>query len=67
MNISSDIKEVILKMLKYEESERIDWQDLFNFPRFSQLSNEISNMNIMPIIEVKIPDFPMDDLDFEIK
>jgi len=34
VNINSEVKEIILKMLKYEESERIEWQDLFNFPRF---------------------------------
>lgn len=33
--------------MKYDEDERINWDDIFNFPKFKDLSIELSTMNLM--------------------
>lgn len=49
--ISEASKELILSMLKYEENERIDWEDLFKHPLLQMKKESLINLNILGAID----------------
>lgn len=57
--LSESTKELILSMLKYEETERIDWEDLFQHPKV-QMKKE-TELNILGVVEPSNMDTSFDD------
>lgn len=46
--VSKEVKELLLSMLKYEEKDRIDWEDLFKHPKLQLTQNRgLEELNII--------------------
>ena len=68
--VSKEVKELLLSMLKYEEKDRIDWEDLFKHPKLQLTQNRgLEGLNIIGVggddalleqIEEEYPDLEFD-------
>lgn len=64
--VSKEVKELLLNMLKYEEKDRIDWEDLFKHPKLQLTGLDELNIIfgnddvILDQIEEEYPDLEFD-------
>lgn len=61
--ISQSSKELILSMLKYDENERIEWEDLFKHPKV-QMKKEGLELNILGAVDSSM-DLDQTDEEYE--
>lgn len=52
ITVSEEVKSLLLRMLAYEEKDRIDWEDLFKHPKFQLYENKgkLEGLNIIGMI-----------------